>query len=294
MGTKETTLEVDGRQIRVTNLDKVLYPSTGTSKGEVIEYYRAVADTMLPYCRGRPATRKRWPDGVGEDGKGWSFFQKDLGDSVPEWVHTQRLQHKDHVNTYPLVDDPATLVWLAQLAALEIHVPQWRFDSSGEPGHPDRLVFDLDPGEGVTLAGCARIAFLVRDALREQGLETVPVTSGSSGIHLYAALDGSRTSDEASALAKELATSLEAQHPDDITSSVKRALRPGKVFIDWSQNNAAKTTVAPYSLRGRVKPTVAAPRTWRELASPQLRHLQFHEVLAKVKKRGDPLEALAG
>ncbi|MGD9607746.1 MAG: ATP-dependent DNA ligase, partial [Leucobacter sp.] len=148
MAKQESWMEVGGRRVRITNPDKVLYPSTGTTKADAIAYYRSIAPTMLPHCAGRPATRKRWPDGVGADGKGESFFQKDLGGSAPEWVRTGRIQHKDHVNTYPLVDDEATLVWLAQLAALEIHVPQWRFDAAGEPGRPDRLVFDLDPGEG--------------------------------------------------------------------------------------------------------------------------------------------------
>ena len=293
MARREQTVEVGGRRIRVSNLEKVLYPSTGTTKGDVIGYYSAIAPTMLPHCRDRPATRKRWPDGVGDDGRGDFFFQKDIGDSAPDWVRTGRIQHKDHVNHYPLVDDEATLVWLAQLAALEIHVPQWRFDASGEPGNPDRLVFDLDPGEGVTLRECAQVAFLVRDILRDMGLPSIPVTSGSKGIHLYAALDGSQTSDQAAAVARELARSLEADHPDDITSSMKRALRPGHVFIDWSQNNASKTTVAPYSLRGRIAPTVAAPRSWRELASPHLRQLEFREVLQRVAKRGDPLAELA-
>ena len=286
--------EVGGHRIRVSNLDKVLYPSTGTTKGDVIAYYRAIAETMLPHCRERPATRKRWPDGVGEDGKGSSFFQKDLGEGAPEWVATADMQHKDHVNTYPLVNDEATLVWLAQLASLEIHVPQWRFDASGAPGNPDRMVFDLDPGEGVSLRECAKVAFLVRDVLRDMGLATVPLTSGSKGVHLYAALDGSWSSDQVAKVAKQLARSLEQDHPEEITSTMKRALRAGKVFIDWSQNNAAKTTVAPYSLRGRIRPTVAAPRTWRELASPQLRQLEFAEVLKRVAGRGDPLTELLG
>lgn len=289
---QEQIVELNGHRIRVSKLQKVLYPSTGTTKGDVIAYYRAVAETMLPHCEKRPATRKRWPDGVGEDCKGAFFFQKDLGDSAPDWLATGQIQHKDHVNTYPLVNDEATLVWLAQLAALEIHVPQCRFGASGAPKNPDRMVFDLDPGEGVDLPQCARVAFLIRDLLRGIGLESIPVTSGSAGIHLYALLDGAQSSDQVSAAAKELARSLEADHPDEVTSSMRRDLRPGKVFIDWSQNNAAKTTVAPYSLRGRATPTVAAPRSWRELASPHLRQLQFTEVLDRVEKRGDPLMAL--
>ena len=287
-------VEVGGHRIRVSNLDKVLYPSTGTTKGDVIAYYSAIAETMLPHCRERPATRKRWPDGVGEDGRGSFFFQKDLGEGAPDWVATGDIQHRDHVNTYPLVNDEATLVWLAQLASLEIHVPQWRLDASGRPCNPDRMVFDLDPGEGVSLRDCARVAFLVREILSGMGLPTIPVTSGSKGVHLYAALDGSWTSDQVSKVAKQLARSLEADHPDEVTSTMKRTLRAGKVFIDWSQNNAAKTTVAPYSLRGRARPMVAAPRTWRELASPHLRQLEFGEVLKRVQRRGDPLAELLG
>ena len=196
------------------------------------------------------------------------------------------------MNSYPLVNDEATLTWLAQLASLEIHVPQWRFGSEGEQLNPDRLVLDLDPGPGVDLRQCATVAVLVRDILHDMGLDAVPVTSGSKGIHVYAALDGRQTSAQVSEVAHELARSLEADHPDDITSVMKRSGRDGKVFIDWSQNNAAKTTVAPYSLRGRMHPTVAAPRTWRELASPHLKQLDFREVLARVARRGDPMESL--
>ncbi|MGF3055557.1 ATP-dependent DNA ligase [Microbacterium sp. YY-01] len=292
MAKQEQSVRAGGRSIRVSNLDKVLYPQTGTTKADVIGYYSAIAPTMLPHCRDRAATRKRWPNGVGDEGQGSFFFQKDIGDSAPEWVSTAEIEHKDHVNTYPLVNDEATLVWLAQLAALEIHVPQWRFDDAGRPQHPDRLVFDLDPGEGVTLRDCAQVAFMVRDILADMGLTTVPVTSGSKGIHLYAALDGTQSSQQSSAVAHELARALEADHPDLVTSSMKRDVRGGRVFIDWSQNNAAKTTVAPYSLRGRATPTVATPRTWRELASPHVRHLEFHEVLDRVARRGDPLTEL--
>lgn len=290
---QEQRVEVGGRTLRLSNLDKVLYPATGTTKRDVIAYASEIAPVMLPHCRDRPATRKRWPDGVGEDGTGASFFQKDLGPGAPDWVATHRIEHTNGPNVYPLVNDEATLVWLAQLAALELHVPQWRVGPDGVALPPDRLVFDLDPGEGVTLTDCAEVAFLVRDILRDAGLDTVPVTSGSKGIHLYAGLDGTVSSEQASALAKELARALEADHPDTITSQMKRSLRPGKVFIDWSQNHQSKTTVAPYSLRGRVRPWVAAPRTWRELASPHLRQLEYREVLQRVRRRGDPLAHLA-
>lgn len=293
MADSQRTMRIGGRTLRVSNLDKVLYPADGTTKGDVIGYYRAIAAVMLPHCRERAATRKRWPNGVGESGDGHFFFQKDIGDGAPDWVATARIAHRDHVNVYPLVDDEATLAWLAQLASLEIHVPQWRFGPEREQLPPDRMVLDLDPGQGVDLRRCARVAFLVRDSLKGMGFASVPVTSGSKGIHLYAGLDGSLASQQASDVAHELALALEADHPDDVTSSMKRSLRGGKVFIDWSQNTASKTTVAPYSLRGRERPTVAAPRTWRELASPHLRQLGFREVLRRVERRGDPMAPLA-
>ena len=293
----DSYVSVGERRVRVTNLDKVLYPSTGTTKGDVIEYYSSIAATMLPHLRGRAVTRKRWPHGVGEKGDATFFFQKDVGDGAPDWVELGEIQHKDHTNAYPLVEDAAGLVWLAQLASLELHVPQWRFGEDrkadlNEPQFPDRMVFDLDPGEGVSLVDCAKVAFIVRDILDGMGLAAIPLTSGSAGIHLYTALDGQWTSDQVSSVAKRLAQELEADHPDEVTSRMKRALRPGKVFIDWSQNNAAKTTVAPYSLRGRARPTVATPRTWRELASPHLTQLEFREVLRRVQRRGDPLAGL--
>jgi bifunctional non-homologous end joining protein LigD len=178
------------------------------------------------------------------------------------------------------------------MAALEIHVPQWQFGRTGIRRNPDRLVLDLDPGEGVGLAECAEVARLVRAILDGMGLTALPVTSGSKGIHLYAALDGKQTSDQVSAVAHELARALEADHPDLVVSDMKRSLRGGRVLLDWSQNSAAKTTIAPYSLRGTLQPTVAAPRTWRELASKDLAQLDYREVLRRVKRRGDPLADL--
>ncbi len=227
------------------------------------------------------------------DGERDAFFHKDIGEGAPEWVDTGRIDHKERANDYPLVNDEATLVWLAQLASLEIHVPQWRFGPDGKPRNPDRLVLDLDPGPGVDLKQCAQVALMVKEILLDMGLDPVPVTSGSKGIHVYAALDGQQTSAQASKVARELARALEADHPGDITSTMKRSVRDGKVFIDWSQNNANKTTIAPYSLRGRARPTVAAPRTWREIASPRLRHVEYDEVLTRVRKSGDPMAALA-
>ncbi|MGI3784257.1 MAG: non-homologous end-joining DNA ligase, partial [Janthinobacterium lividum] len=284
------TVTVDGHTLKLTNLDKVLYPETQTTKGDVLAYYAEVGPTMLPHLWQRPATRKRWPDGVDA---ATVFFAKNLTAGTPDWVRRFAISHRDHDNDYPVVDDLATLTWIAQLAGLEIHVPQWRFDAGGEPQNPDRLVLDLDPGEGVTLAEAAEVARWARDILRDIGHDPVPVTSGSKGIHLYAPLDGHQTPDQATAVARELALALEADHPDRVISSMKRSERDGKVFVDWSQNNGAKTTVSPYSLRGRPQPWVAAPRTWEELEDPGLAQLSYVDVLAHVAERGDLLAPLA-
>jgi bifunctional non-homologous end joining protein LigD len=284
---------VDGHALKLSNLDKVLYPETQTTKADVLSYYAEVAAVLLPHLHERPVTRKRWPDGVGtEDKPGMVFFHKDLQAGTPEWVQRHKIVHRDHDNYYPVVNDMATLTWLAQLASLEIHVPQWRFGPDGQPQHPDRLVLDLDPGPGVSLAECAEVARWVRAILTDIGHEPVPVTSGSKGIHLYAPLDGSQTPEQASAVARELARALEAEHPDLVISTMRRADRDGKVFIDWSQNNGNKTTISPYSLRGRMRPTVAAPRTWPELEDPDLRQLRYDEVLQRLAEQPDPLTAM--
>ena len=172
-------VKVGDRQLKVSNLDKVLYPATGTTKADVMRYYLEVADVLIPQLAGRPVTRKRWPDGVDKQ----SFFRKDLEDSAPEWVPTKEIEHTTSTNAYPLVDDPATLAWFAQVAALELHTPQWRFGKGNAQENPDRLVLDLDPGEGVTLAQTAEIALACREILEDVGLKAVPVTSGSKGIH---------------------------------------------------------------------------------------------------------------
>jgi bifunctional non-homologous end joining protein LigD len=293
---RDQTVTVDGRLIKLTNLDKVLYPQTHTTKADVLAFYAEVGPTMLPHLYERPATRKRWPDGVGTaDSKKAPtvFFNKDLTAGTPDWVARHKIAHRDHDNYYPVVNDLATLTWLAQLAALEIHVPQWRFGHNGQPRNPDRLVLDLDPGPGVTLAECAEIALLARDILRDIGHDPVPVTSGSKGIHLYAPLDGSQSPEQATAVARELALALESDNRDRVISSMKRSERDGKVFVDWSQNNGAKTTVSPYSLRGRDRPMVAAPRTWEELTSPDLEQLDYAAVLDRVRELGDPLATMA-
>lgn len=288
------SVTVEGRTLKLTNLDKVLYPDTLTTKADVLAYYAQVAEVLLPHLWQRPATRKRWPDGVAAGASGTGvFFNKDLGAGTPEWVQRYPIEHRHRINDYPVINDLATLTWTAQLAALELHVPQWRFATDGTPQPPDRLVLDLDPGEGVGLAACAEVARLARAILRDLELDPVPVTSGSKGIHLYAPLAGRHSPAEATAVAHELARALEADHPELVTSVMKRSARAGLVFVDWSQNNGGKTTVSPYSLRGRVRPTVAAPRTWAELDDPDLAQLEYPEVVARLAA-GDPLAALAG
>lgn len=282
-------VSVGGHTLQLTNLDKVLYPETGTTKADVLAYYAAVAEWMLPHTEGRPATRKRWVNGV----DGPVFFEKNLPDSTPSWVARHTVQHSDHTNDYPMVNDLATLTWLGQVAALEIHVPQWKFGPRGAQRNPDRLVLDLDPGEGVGLAECVFVAQELRPVIEGMGLTLVPVTSGSKGIHLYAALDGKQTSDQISDIAHELAKAMEADHPDLVLSTMGKQDRHGKVFLDWSQNSANKTTVAPYSLRGRARPTVAMPRTWRELASTSLGQMEYPDVLKALKRRGDPLAGIS-
>lgn len=289
----EQLVSVAGRRLKVSNLDKVLYPATGTTKAEVLAYYAAVAPVLLPQVAWRPVTRKRWVEGVGTAAKpGPAFFRKDLEGSAPEWVPRVPIQHSDHVNVYPLANNPAVLAWFAQLAALELHTPQWRVDPTGRRQNPDRMVLDLDPGEGVGLQECAEVARLLRGVLLDMGMDPVPVTSGSKGIHLYAALPGTSDSEQVSAVAKELATAMEADHPDLVVSLQRKTLRAGKVLIDWSQNSGSKTTIAPYSLRGRLRPTVAAPRTWEELGSADLAHLGHEEVLQRVAGGLDPIAAM--
>ena len=294
MSGRGQTVKVAGRTLKVSNLDKVLYPQTGTTKSDVLDYLLRVAPALLPHAQWRPATRKRWVNGVGtaeEPGK--VFFRKDLEDSAPSWIPRAELKHKTHSNTYPLANDEAVLAWFGQVAALEIHVPQWRLDASLTPQNPDRLVLDLDPGPGLELSQCAEVAFFCKEILEGMDLESFPVTSGSKGIHLYAPLDGKSTSEQVNAVAKELALTLEREHPDLVVAKMQRSLREGKVLVDWSQNNASKTTVCPYSLRGKARPTVAAPRTWEEIGSPGLAQLDFHEVLDRLADGLDPLHALA-
>ena len=225
-------------KVTLTNADKVLYPATGTDKADVFDYYTSIAEVMVPHIAGRPATRKRWPNGVDQA----AFFEKQLASSAPDWLDRGGITHRSGTTTY-----------------LEVHVPQWRFVNS-KPGPATRLVFDLDPGDDVTMRQLCDVARAIRDLMDDIGLTTYPVTSGSKGLHLYARFGTPVSSQGASVLAKRVAQQLEQAMPTLVTATMAKSLRAGRVFVDWSQNSAAKTTIAPYSLRGRSHPTVAAPR----------------------------------
>ncbi len=273
--------------VTLTNADKVLYPATGTTKADVFDYYTAIAPVMLPHIAGRPATRKRWPNGVERS----EFFEKQLASSAPAWLERVTVVHGSGTTTYPVIDSVAGLAWIAQQAALEVHVPQWRF-VSGEPGPATRLVFDLDPGDGVTMSQLCEVACAVRELMDDLGLVTYPLTSGSKGLHLYARFDSPVSSRGASTLAKRVAQQLEQTMPDLVTATMTKSMRQGRILLDWSQNSAAKTTIAPYSLRGRAEPTVAAPRSWDEIEGADLSQLRYDEVLDRVARDGDLLDGL--
>ncbi len=293
---EELRVEVEGRTLVIKNLAKVLYPQTGTTKGEVLDYYARIAPTLLPHLRDRAVTRIRWPHGVG----GLSFFEKNAPAGTPSWVRTVTVPttgsrssgSSGDTLTFPVVDDLATLTWLANLAAIELHVHQWRVGRNGRPRNADRIVIDLDPGEPAGLHECCQVALLVRDKLAERGLTGRPVLSGSKGLHLYAALPSRLPGGEATALAKEIAGELQAEHPRLVIATMTKARRRGKVFLDWSQNAGAKTTIAPYSLRGRDRPYAAAPVSWDEVRAGAedplgLEQLRFEEVLERVDRLGD-------
>jgi bifunctional non-homologous end joining protein LigD len=285
-------VQVDGRTLTLSNLDKVLYPQTGFTKGEVIDYYTRIAPVLLPHARERPLTFKRYPDGV----EGKFFFEKNAPSHAPEWVRRVRLpspgstKNRDTIN-YAVLCDLPTLVWAANLATLELHVPMWTVTAAGKPRNPDLLVFDLDPGPPATIVQCCEVALMVRDALASDGgLEAVPKTSGSKGLQLYVPLDGKSPWEDVHSYARDLAKRLETERGDLVVWNMKKELRTGKVLVDWSQNNAAKTTVAVYSLRARPAPTVSTPVTWDEVeACRKPEDLRFTSagVLARVEQYGD-------
>jgi bifunctional non-homologous end joining protein LigD len=275
-------LRVGSREVKLSNLDKVLWPATGTTKGDMVSYYAEIAPVIVPHLAGRAITLKRYPDGVDKE----SFFEKNCPSHRPPWVGTVDMGEV----SYCLVEEPATVVWFANLAAIELHPT---LGAKPDLNCPTSVVFDLDPGEPADVLTCARVALLVRDLLGELGLECWVKTSGSKGLQVYAPLN-TKTSFAATApFAKAVAQLLERRHRDLVVSSQARSLRAGKVLIDWSQNAASKTTVSVYSLRARPEPTVSTPVTWDELdgalAVNDASRLRFdwRQVLERLERLGD-------
>ncbi|BAL85578.1 hypothetical protein AMIS_3580 [Actinoplanes missouriensis 431] len=285
---------VEGRDLELSNLDKVMYPAAGFTKGEVIDYYTRIAPVMLPHLRDRPATRIRFPNGV----DGMHFFEKNKPGGTPDWVRLETLPVPGSTKSretieFVVVDDLPTLVWLANLAAIELHTPQWRIGAD-----PDLMVVDLDPGAPAGLRECCAVATLMRDRLAADGIDAYPKTSGKKGMQLCCPISGTQDSEVVSAYAKKVADELAAMVPGSITAKMAKAIRPGKIFIDWSQNAAAKTTVTPYSLRAGEGPTGSAPLTWDEviaMATGEVEARQFGagEVLERVEEHGDLMAALS-
>lgn len=287
---------VFGRELSIVNLDKVMYPATGYTKAEVISYYSQIAEVVLPHIADRALTRVRFPDGVA----GPSFYEKNAPAGTPSWVRTEGILTSDGPVAYVVADEPATLVWLANLAALELHVPQWRIASLDpasrregalERGEPlaDRVVVDLDPGAGTTIVDVARAALIAAERLAADGLVPVPQTSGSKGIQVYAAV-APTPSRRIWAYVKGLNASLHRRQPDFFVASMSIAERAGRIYVDYNQNLAARNTIAPYSLRGRERPSVATPLTWEEVADtsgPDDLRFSPEDVLERVIEHGD-------
>jgi bifunctional non-homologous end joining protein LigD len=285
VAAQRQVVTVGGRVLSLSNLDKVLYPETGTTKGEVIEYYARIAPTMLPHLAGRALTFNRFPNGVEHKG----FFEKRCAKHRPEWMPTAP-GPGDHNGTieYCVIDEPAALVWAANMAALELHAPMALAEDLDTPR---TVVFDLDPGPPAAIRECARTALAVRDVLAAVDLEAWPKSSGSKGLQLYVPLNTPCTHDEAGSFALAVGQLLEKQDPTKVLTSMTKADRKGKVFVDWSQNVRHKTTIAPYSMRARPHPTVSTPVTWEEVESAaegatELRFL-WTDVLERVEDGGD-------
>jgi bifunctional non-homologous end joining protein LigD len=280
-------VEVEGRQLQLTNLGKVLYPQTGFTKGEVIDYYTRIAPVLLPHLVDRPLTIKRYPNGVDEQ----FFFEKNASRGTPDWVRTVNLpapgstKNRETID-YIVVAELATLVRLANLAALELHVPQWKMPRRARKPRTDVIVFDLDPGPPATIVECCEVALLLRERLESDGFAPVPKTSGSKGMQVSAPIDVD-DQEWPSLYAHALARELEAERPDLIVSRMTKSLRPEKVLVDWSQNNPAKTTVAPYSLRARPEPTASTPLTWDEVAGRSELRFVAGQVLDRIDEFGD-------
>jgi bifunctional non-homologous end joining protein LigD len=294
---QKVLVEVDGHRLTLSNLGKVLYPEAGFHKGEIVDYYTRIAPVLLPHLADRPLTVKRYPNGVDAP----FFFEKNAPRGTPSWVRTVTLpvpgstKNRETID-YVVVEELPTLVWLANLAALELHVPQWRVPKRARKPRTDTIVFDLDPGPPATIAECCEVALALRELLEADGFAPVPKTSGSKGMQVSAPIEVDDP-DRPSRYAHLLARRLEGALPKLVVSKMAKELRPRKVFVDWSQNNPAKTTVAPYSLRAKARPTVSTPLTWDEVATGGDLAFTAGEVLDRVEQLGDlwaPVLADAG
>ncbi|MFJ7904460.1 non-homologous end-joining DNA ligase [Streptomyces sp. NPDC096198] len=278
--------EVEGRRLALSNLDKVLHPATGFTKGELLHYYAVTAEVLLPHLHDRPLSFLRYPDGP----EGQTFFAKNVPPGTPDWVTTAEVPRAEGPARMVLVQDLPSLMWAANLVT-EFHTPQWQADS---PDVADRLVFDLDPGPPATVVECCRVALWLRERLAADGIQAYAKTSGSKGLHLLAPVEptpSQRTTD----YAKQLAMEAERGMPRLVLHRMTRSLRPGKVFVDWSQNAARKTTAAPYTLRARAEPTVSAPVTWEEVAdceAPDALVLRAPDMAPRIQAYGDLMAPL--
>ncbi len=289
--SRATEVEIDGRRLKLSNLDKVLYPKAGFTKAQVIDYYVRIAPVLLPHVRGRPMTLKRYPNGV----DGGHFYEKSCPKHRPDWVKTAPVWshgRQDDID-FCLFDDLPTLVWAANLADLELH-PYLHLASALE--RPTVMVFDFDPGPPAGIVESCRVGLRVRELFESLGLACFPKTSGSKGLQVYVPLNTPTTYDETKAFSRAVAELLEGQTPDQVVSKMLKALRTGKVLVDWSQNDEHKTTVGPYSLRAKDRPTVSTPVAWEEVEAcahtedARLLTFEWDAVLSRVEKHGDLFE----
>src|SRR5689334_5365561 len=290
--TAAVEVEVEGRQLRLSNLDKVLYPAAGFTKGQVIDFYTRISPVLLPHLKNRPLTLKRYPNGVEDK----FFYEKQAPSHRPDWVKTVPVPARGRTIDFVLCNDLPTLVWLANLADLELHTS---LSLAKNIQQPSTLAFDPDPGPPATIVECAEVALLLREMFDSWGLESFAKTSGSKGMQMYVPLNTKVTYDQTKPFAKALAELLEREHSDLVVSSQKKELRHGKVLVDWSQNDEHKTTVNVYSLRAREQPTVSTPLTWEEVeqladsGDPQSAVFDSDAVLERVDEHGDLFEPVA-
>ena len=286
---KKTQVEVDGRRLELSNLEKIFYPKVGFTKAQVIDYYVRIAPALLPHLKNRPVSLKRYPDGVTAS----YFFEKQAPSHRPQWVQTTPVESEDRRIDYCMINDLPTLVWTSNLANLELHT---FLHCAPKIELPTMLAFDLDPGEGADIVLCAQVGLWIRDLLADLGIQSFPKTSGSKGLQLYVPLNTPTNYDKTKTFAHALAERLESEHPDRIVSKMQKRLRIGKVFVDWSQNDEHKTTVTVYSLRAKDRPTVSTPVSWEEVeralkkGDPKQLEFDSDEVLERMEKNGDLFE----